>query len=104
MKKLLISLVFITGCGLNGNQTFSAAGTTNANVNIVFQFINQIEDLCKMQNPQDTFSSLDLYNQTIATCTFNSLSLVQSQALQSNCSLPNLTASETQVCNTLGFL
>lgn len=99
-------LTGLQGCGMNGTQTIQATGTvtTDDNVNIVFTFLTQVESLCEMQNPADTFSSTDAYNEAVANCTFKSLSLLQTQAISTNCSLPDLTPAETQACSVLGEL
>jgi hypothetical protein len=87
---------------MSGTEQVQVSGTTDSNVNIVFGFISQVEQLCEMQTPADTFQTTDQYNEAVADCTFSNLTLLQTQAITTNCSLPNLTAQEIQVCSLLG--
>ena len=100
--RLLILCLFITSGWMSGTEQVQVSGTTQSNVNIVFQFITQVEELCEMQTPADTFQTTDQYNEAVADCTFSNLTLLQTQAVTQNCSLPNLTTAEQQVCSLLG--
>ncbi len=102
--KYIILLMCLSSCfcGINGNQQVSIQGTTNSNINVVFEFITQVEQLCQADLLQSSYPTLELYNQAVAECTFSNLSLLQTQALTQNCGLPNLTPDQQQLCTLLG--
>ena len=93
-----LSMLLLTGCGFSGNQQVSLGGTTNANINVVFDFIYQVEDLCKMQTLPENYATTELYNKAVADCTFSRLSTIN---LPSLCNNPGLTPQQLATCNGL---
>ena len=83
---------------MSGNEQVQVSGTTNSNINIVFQFITQIEQLCQMQNPADTFQTTDQYNEAVAACTFSQLSVINVTQV---CNTPGLTPAQISTCQGL---
>lgn len=92
-------MLLLIGCGFNGNQQVSQAGTSNTNINIVFLFIYQVEDLCKMQTLVEDYPDAEHYNKAVADCTFSRLSTINIPNL---CSTPGLTPEQLATCQGLG--
>jgi len=95
---MVIILLNLTACGFNGDQKLSQAGSSDTNIKIIFEFINQVEDLCRMQTLRADYETIELYNQAVATCTFAHLSTIN---LGSVCSTPGLTPEQQSTCQGL---
>lgn len=72
--KYLVLLVLVSGCGFNGDQKLST-NDSNQNINVNFTFINQLIALCKQKTLPELYSTQELYDQAVATCVFNTLSV-----------------------------
>ncbi len=103
MKYKIITLSLLTGflvnCGMNGDQRVTVQGTTNSNVSLVFQFIYQVEDLCKMDTLVSDYPDAASYNKAVAECTFTKLSTINVPNL---CNTPGLTPEQLATCHGLG--
>lgn len=72
---MLVISLFINACGFNGEQKLST-NDSNQNVNINFGFINQLVTLCQEKNLPSDYKTVELYNQAVANCVFNSFSII----------------------------
>lgn len=98
-KFILILTLLIVNCGFNGDQRLTQGGTSDTNINIVFEFINQVENLCKMDTLQSDYPTQVLYNKAVADCTFSKLSTINLGGL---CNTPGLTSDQVTTCKGLG--
>lgn len=111
MKRALIFLVLLSGCGINGTQRLDISNSEQ-NVSISFAFLDQIERLCKEQYLPELYPTPELYNQAIANCVFQNVSTSQIAALQNQVCKPGADLSSyttdqitqlKQTCQLLGF-
>lgn len=88
MRLLALCILLLSlGCGINGEQKFTANSSTQT-ITLNFGFLTQIENLCRAQLLEEDYTNTILYNQAVATCVFSNLTLLnpaQLQALQQNC-------------------
>ncbi len=98
MKKLLIVSLLLSSCGFSGDQKLTQQGESNTNVNIVFEFINQVQRLCAMETLRSDYETSALYDKAVAECTFSRLSTIN---LGSICNTPGLTPEQLATCQGL---
>jgi len=79
MRILFISLILIS-CGKSTieleDSHHTIDGITKNEVLIKFEPIIQINELCKNLYLTSSFPSIELYNQKVAECTFDKLSII----------------------------
>lgn len=98
MKYLVFIFLTISACGFNGDQKVSQAGESNTNINIVFEFINQVQRLCEMETLYTDYETKALRDKAVAECTFSRLSTIN---LGSICNTPGLTPEQVLTCKGL---
>jgi uncharacterized lipoprotein YajG len=84
MKELFIAatLMVLISCGKqtyevevnDSNQSIS--GETKNIIIVELAFISQVNELCKDLNIMEDFTSNELYNQEVARCTFDKISIL----------------------------
>lgn len=95
MKRILFIGLILSGCGFNGTEAVQTNNATQT-ISIEFGFLNQIQTLCQQQTLRSGFTSDELYNQAIANCVFNNLTVLnaaQLANLQNNYCGPNADLS-----------
>lgn len=84
MIKWLTLLLFVSGCGFNGEQKLTAndseqtivqTGESYTYIIIKLEFLEDIKQLCTDSNIRSEFESEDLYKKAIADCTLDNLSI-----------------------------
>jgi len=104
MKYLLLTLpLLLISCGPSSGR-YDVIASGESRVTIEMGFIAEINALCKQLNLESNFPSEELYNQAVAQCTFDKMSLVNINPTDfaSACTNPT-TPEQAQLCAQLGY-
>jgi hypothetical protein len=114
MKSFLFLALLASGCGFSGTEAIKTNDATQT-VAINFGFLDQLTTLCKQENLPELYASTELYNQAVATCVFQNMTIVnaaqltqlQNQTCKPGADLSQYTPSQiTQLqstCKLLGY-
>lgn len=125
MKKLMVLILLLTGivsCDYrvktnDSTQNVVQSGTSYTYVIVRLEFIQQLHDICKDSLLESSYASQVLYDQAVAQCTLDSMSILNfnpsqvssfvQQYCQPNSDLSALSAQEQAnvlaACAALGY-
>lgn len=112
-----IILMFFQNCGFNGNQKITQEGESITKLVLELGFIEDINLLCQQSINSNDFLDEEGYNQAVAECTLDNLSVLQldinaidevvSTLCDENADLSQLTPEERleveRACSTINF-
>jgi len=104
MSKLLLTLpMFLISCGPSSGR-YDVVASGESRVTVEMGFIAELNQLCKDLLLPTDYASLALYNQAVAACTFEKMSLININPgdLSSVCTNP-ATPEQDQLCAQLGY-
>lgn len=79
--KYLILVMILASCGQSSevdvtDSNHTIGGETKSIIIVELAFISQVNELCKDLNIREDFTSNELYNQEVARCTFDKISIL----------------------------
>lgn len=72
--KIIVIIMFCLNCG--SKHLVEQSGEGIVKVDVVFEFLNQLEAICQDSFLPEDYETTALYNQAVADCVLNTLELL----------------------------